>query len=182
MSSFIVAPNWKYELSPLQEGKNLTTDQPTKPINQSKSQPTETSYTMEKILTLTILALCLFATTWARAQPYILAKGSFTTRKMTWSWPGSVGSGENMEIKKTRQVQGPDFWGKKMWKDGSKIRCGSTKKEWLQTVQQIMGLFSVEEKREYNFTCYWIVSINTCSELRSQILTFVLNQFLAIKL
>ena len=44
MSSFIVASKWKYELSHLREKRNLTTDQPTKPINQSKSQPTETSY------------------------------------------------------------------------------------------------------------------------------------------
>ena len=62
MSSYIVASKWKYELSHLQERRNLTTNQPTKPINQSKSQPAETSNTMEKILTLTILALCLFAT------------------------------------------------------------------------------------------------------------------------
>ena len=151
MSSFIVASKWKYELSHLQEGKNLTTDQPTKPINQSKSQPTETSYTMEKILTLTILALCLFATTWARAQPNNLSKGSFSTTNMTWIWPGS---GENVEIKKTCQVQGPEFCGKKLWKDGSKIKCGSTKKEWLQAVQHIMGIFSTEEKRECNFNCY----------------------------
>ena len=148
ISSYIVASKWKYELSHLREKRNLTTDQPTKPINQSKSQPT--SYTMDKILTLTMLALCLFATGWPRAQSYNLAKGSFSTRNMTWVW---LGSGENEEIKKTCQVQGPDFCGKKLWKDGSKIKCGFTKKEWLQAVQHIMGLFSAEEKRECNFTC-----------------------------
>ena len=150
LSSYIVASKWKCELSHLQERRNLTTNQPTKPINQSKSQPAETSNTMEKILTLTILALCLFATSWARAQPYNPAKGSITTTNMTWIWPGSE---ENVEIKKTCQVQGPDFCGKKLWKDGPKIKCGSTKKEWLQAVQHIMGLFSAEEKRECNFTC-----------------------------
>ena len=150
MSSYIVASKWKYELSHLHEVRNLTTDQPTKPINRSNSQPTETSYTMEKILTLTILALCLFATSWARAQPYNLAKGSFTTKQMTWRF---FGSGDKLEMEKTCQVQGPDFCGKKLWKDGPNIKCGSTKKEWLQAVQQIMGLFSPEEKRECNFTC-----------------------------
>ena len=147
----------------------------TSQLNQSRSQPTETSYTMEKILTLTILALCLFATTWARAQPNNLSKGSFSTTNMTWIWPGS---GENAEIKKTCQVQGPDFCGQKLWKDGSNIKCGSTKKEWLQAVQQIMGLFSAEEKRECNFNCYWIVSMNTCCEWRSQIFMFQISSWL----
>ena len=98
-----------------------------------------------------------------------LSQTIYPTTNMTWIWPGS---GENVEIKKTCQVQGPDFCGKKLWTDGSKIKCGSTKKEWLQAVQQIMGLFSAEEKRECNFNCYWIVSMNTCCELRSKILMF----------
>ena len=35
LSSYIVASKWKYELSHLQEKRNLTTDQPTKPIKKS---------------------------------------------------------------------------------------------------------------------------------------------------